>query len=153
MTKWDSDVFGGPGLGIQARRTPEIFLGVERILDPQTKFSFNLTYGRPKGYLSDPYRIIGLTETLFAGQPEEVDAVYPYSENRPNKRETLVSYLEGVRLFKKLDASRSLLSIFHGRLRSLRSHLRISMVAKIRDKFVLRPLFRHYRQNAADFYF
>ena len=150
----DSDVPGGPGLGIQARRTPEIFLGVERILDPQTKFSFNLTYSRPKGYLSDPYRIIGLTETLFAGQPEEVDVVYPYSENRPNKRETFVTYLEGVRLFKELDASAEASYRFFTDDSDLSGHtFEFQWLQRFGDKFVLRPLFRHYRQNAADFYF
>ena len=63
----DSGVPGGPGLGIRGKRTPEIMLGVSRILDPKTTLSLNLSYGRPKGYLSDPYKQIGLTEILFPG--------------------------------------------------------------------------------------
>ncbi|MEC7626611.1 MAG: DUF3570 domain-containing protein, partial [Verrucomicrobiota bacterium] len=105
-------------------------------------------------YLSDPYRIIGLTETLFAGQPEEVDVVYPYSENRPNKRETFVSYLEGVRLFKELDASAEASYRFFTDDSDLSGHtFEFQWLQRFGDKFVLRPLFRHYLQNAADFYF
>ena len=40
----DSDVDGGPYLGILKRRTPEIFLGMHRIIDPNTTLSLTLTY-------------------------------------------------------------------------------------------------------------
>ena len=147
----DSNVPGGPGLGIQSRRTPEIFLGIHRILDPQTTLAFNLTYGRPEGYLSDPYKQIGRTEPVFPGSSDE--DFYLYAENRPNERETFVAYLEGVRLFMELDASAEASYRFFSDDADLSGHtFEFQWFQRLGDKFVLRPLLRHYQQNAADFY-
>ena len=76
----NSDVPGGPGLGILSRKTPEIFLGVHRIIDPKTTFSLNLTYGRPEGYLSDPYKQIGRNEPLFSAVWKKI---FLYSKTAP----------------------------------------------------------------------
>ena len=102
----DSGVPGGPALGIQSKRTPELMLGLYRMLDAYSSVSFNLTYGRPKGYLSDPYKQIGATETLFPGDPLlEQDVFYLYPENRPDKRDTFTAYLEGKKYFSELEGS------------------------------------------------
>ena len=58
----DTSVPGGPGLGFLDKDTPEIVLGFYRILDDRTTLSLDVTYGRPRGYLSDPYKQIGLGE-------------------------------------------------------------------------------------------
>jgi len=145
----DTDVLGGPGLGIQSRRTPEIFLGIERILDPQTTLAFNLTYGQPEGYLSDPYRLIE-----YSVLSNTTKDFYRENENRPNERETFAAYLEGVRMFKELDASTEVSYRFFADDSDLSGHtFEFQWLQRIGDKFVLRPLLRHYIQNQADFYF
>ena len=150
----DTDVNGGPWLGIQSRRTPEIFLGVERILDPQTTLAFNLTYGQPEGYLSDPYRIISYPFVFFEGTAVEEQVLLKGWENRPNERETFVAYLEGVRLFKELDASTEVSYRFFTDDSDLSGHtLELQWFQRLGDQFVLRPLLRHYIQNQADFYY
>jgi len=147
----DSDVPGGPGLGNLSRKTPEIFLGVHRIIDPKTTFSLNLTYGRPKGYLSDPYKQIGRNEPLFLGSLEE--DLFLYSENRPNKRETFVAYLESARYFEKLDATLESSYRYFTDDSDLSGHtLEFQWLQRLTDRFILRPLFRYYIQNPADFY-
>ena len=150
----DTSPTGLPGFGIQARRTPEIFLGIERILDPQTTLAFNLTYGRPEGYLSDPYKVVGLMYTLFAGEPYEMQLMDSHPENRPNERETFAAYFEGVRMFKDLDASAEVSYRFFADDSDLSGHtFEFQWLQRIGDKFVLRPLLRHYIQNQTDFYY
>jgi hypothetical protein len=147
----DSDVPGGPGLGILSRKTPEIFLGVHRIIDPKTTLSLNLTYGRPKGYLSDPYKQIGRNEPLFLGSLEE--DLFLYSENRPNERDTFVAYLEGARYFENLDATLESSYRYFTDDSDLSGHtLELQWLQRLNDRLILRPLFRYYLQNPADFY-
>ena len=150
----DSGVPGGPGLGIQAKRTTEVMFGIHRILDPKTTLSLNLTYGRPDGYLSDPYKQIGRTETLFPGDPiRERQEFYLYPENRPAGRETFVAYLEAVRYLERLDASVESSYRYFSDDAGLKGHtLELQWFQKMGEKFVLRPLFRHYLQGACDFY-
>ena len=150
----DTSVTGVPGFGIQSRQTPEIFLGIQRILDPKTKFAFNLTYGRPEGYLSDPYRIIEYPFIWFEGEPDEFKDLLYGAENRPNERETFAAYLEGVHMFKELDASTELSYRYFSDDTDLSGHtFEFQWLQRFGDKFILRPLFRHYIQNQADFYY
>jgi len=149
----DSGVSGGPGLGIQGKRTPEVMLGVRRILDPKTTLSLNLSYGRPKGYLSDPYKQIGLTEVLFRGTAREREEFYLYPENRPEERETFVAYLEGVRYLEKFNSSVESSYRYFQDDSGLEGHtMEIQWFQRVGEKFVVRPLFRHYLQRASDFY-
>ncbi len=150
----DSGVPGGPNLGIQTRKTPELMLGVHRVLDPQSTIALNLTYGQPKGYLSDPYKQIGLTETLFPGDPIlEKEVFYLYPENRPDERETFVAYLEGTRYFKDLDGSVEASYRFFSDNDGLEGHTyEIQWFQRLGEKFVLRPLYRFYHQKEVDFY-
>jgi len=154
----DSDVFGGPYLGILKRRTPEIFLGLNRIIDPKTTLSLNLTYGRPKGYLSDPYKQIFNSRTVVLGRDSEGNLITdltpnPNPENRPNKRETFVAYLEGSRYFEKLDATLESSYRYFTDDSELSGHtLEFQWFQRLSDRFILRPLFRYYLQNPADFY-
>ncbi|NDH17722.1 MAG: DUF3570 domain-containing protein, partial [Opitutae bacterium] len=149
--KVDSNVPGGPSLGIVSRKTPEVFLGIHRIIDPQTTLSLGLTYGHPKGYLSDPYKQVGRLEPVFPGSLEEDFYLYP--ENRPNERDTFVAYLEGVRYFNQLDATLESSYRFFTDDSDLSGHtLEIKWLKRLNDKLIIRPLFRYYAQNPADFY-
>lgn len=147
----DSNVPGGPGLGILTRETPELFIGIHRIIDPKTTLSFNLTYGIPQGYLSDPYKQVGRTEPVFPGSTRE--ELYLYPENRPNKRKTFVAYLEGIRYFEKIDASLEASYRYFTDDSDLSGHtMELKWFKRLGDYLVLRQLFRYYKQNAADFY-
>ncbi len=145
----DDEVDTGYLLGTQARRTPEMFLGIQRILDPQTTVAFNLTYGRPEGYLSDPHRVIEYAVLLSDGKKFFWD-----NENRPNERETFAAYFQGIRMFKDLDASAEASYRFFADDSDLSGHtFEFQWLQRLGDKFVLRPLLRHYIQNQTDFYY
>ena len=150
----DSDVNGGPRLGIQSKKTPELMVGVYRMLDSKSSFSLNLTYSRPKGYLSDPYKQIGATKTLFPGDPVlEKDILYLYPENRPDERETFTAYLEGKKYFEELDGSIDTSYRFFTDDSGLSGHtIELKWMQRLGEKFVVRPNYRFYQQTQADFY-
>lgn len=150
----DTSVPGGPGYGDQSKFTPEVFFGIERLLDEWSSVSLNFTFGWPEGYLSDPYKQIGQTITLFPGDPvRERDIMFLFPENRPNKRETFVGYLEWKRYFENLDASIEGSYRFFTDNDGLRGHtFDVQWFHRFADSFVLRPFARYYIQDAADFY-
>lgn len=150
----DSGVPGGPALGIQSKRTPELMFGLYRMLDAYSSVSFNLTYGRPKGYLSDPYKQIGATETLFPGDPLlEQDVFYLYPENRPDKRDTFTAYLEGKKYFNELEGSLETSYRFFADNSDLQGHtIELKWLQRVGEKIVLQPMYRFYQQSQADFY-
>ena len=145
----NTDVFGGPKLGIQKKHTPDFFLGIERLLDPKTVVSLNFTYGRPEGYLSDPYKGVQHTVEPFPG----IELLKLASENRPDERETFIAYLEGKRYFEKLDASIEASYRYFADDRDLVGHtFDLQWFQRFGDAWVLRPGFRYYTQDAANFY-
>ena len=150
----DSSVPGGPGLGIRNKRTPEFSLGAFRILDPKTILALNLSWGRPEGYLSDPYKQVGLTEILFPGDPaREREVFYLYPENRPDQRKTFVAYLEGTRYLEDLEASAEASYRYFSDDAGLLGHtVELKILKRVGEKFVVQPLYRHYLQDAADYY-
>ena len=150
----DSGVPGGPALGIQSKRTPEVMLGLYRMLDAYSSISFNLTYGRPKGYLSDPYKQIGATETLFPGDPLlEQDVFYLYPENRPDKRDTFTAYLEGKKYFRELEGSLQTSYRLFADNSNLQGHtIELKWLQRVGEKIVLQPMYRFYQQSQSDFY-
>ena len=135
-------------------RLLEEMVGVYRMLDSKSSFSLNLTYGRPKGYLSDPYKQIGVTETLFPGDPVlEKDILYLYPENRPDERDTFTAYLEGKKYFEELDGSIDTSYRFFTDDSGLSGHtIELKWMQRLSDKFVIRPVYRFYQQSQADFY-
>ncbi len=150
----DSGVPGGPALGIQSKKTPEVMLGVYRMLDAKSSVSLNFTYGRPEGYLSDPYKQVGLTETLFPGDPiNEREVFYLYPENRPSERDTYTVYLEGKRYLQELDASIDTSYRYFTDDSGLSGHtIEFKWLQRMGEKLVIQPLYRIYQQSQADFY-
>ena len=151
----DSSVPGGPGLGIQKKRTPELSLGFYRILNPKTTLVVNLAWSRPNGYLSDPYKQIGITETLYPGDPvNEREVFYLYPENRPDKRNTCVLYTQGVRYFETTNSSAEISYRYFADDAGLSGHTyELGWLKRIGEKVVLQPIGRLYLQDAADYYF
>ena len=145
----DTDVVGGPGMGIQKKHTPDFFIGIERLLDPKTVISLNFTYGRPEGYLSDPYKGVQHTVEPFPG----IQFLKLTSENRPDERETFIGFLEGKRYFEKLDASIEASYRYFADDRDLVGHtFDLQWFQRFGDSWVLRPGFRYYYQYAANYY-
>ncbi len=150
----DSSVPGGPGLGIRSKTTPELSIGAYRVLNPKTTLSLNLTWGFPKGYLSDPYKQIGLTETLFPGHPTlEREVFYMYPENRPDERRTFVLYTEATRYLEGMQASvEGSYRLFSDDASLLGHTIELKLLKRLGEKFVIQPNYRYYQQDSAEFY-
>ena len=150
----DSSVPGGPSLGIQSKKTKEIMFGLYRMIDKKSSISLDITYGRPEGYLSDPYKQIGITETLFPGDPvNERDVFYLYPENRPGKRQTFTTYLEAKRYFEDPDGTlETSYRLFADDSDLLGHTFEIKWIQRIGDSFAIQPTYRFYTQTEADFY-
>ena len=152
--KVDSGVPGGPSLGILSKRTKEIMFGLYRMIDPTSSISLNLTFGKPKGYLSDPYKQIGLTETLFPRDPIlEKDVFYLYPENRPHKRNTYTAFVEGKKYFKDIKSTLEGSYRFFADDYNLMGHtIELKWIQRLNDSLIIQPFYRFYTQSQADFY-
>jgi hypothetical protein len=141
----DTNVDGGPYLGDQTKHTPEILLGVHRILDPKTTLAVNLSYSRPSGYLSDPYKRVPYYN--------EWNDMILTPENRPDARNMYVVFVEGTRYIESLRSSVQGSYRFFADDSGLRGNtLEVQWFQRFGENFVVRPLLRYYNQSAADYY-
>ncbi len=141
----DTNVPGGPYLGDQIKHTPEILLGVHRILDPKTTLAVNLSYSRPSGYLSDPYKRVPYYN--------EWNDMILTPENRPDARNVYVVFIEGTRYVESLRSSLQGSYRFFADDSGIRGNtLEVQWFQRFGENLVVRPLLRYYNQSAADYY-
>jgi hypothetical protein len=149
----DTNVDGGPYLGDQTKHTPEILLGVHRILDPKTTLAVNLSYSRPSGYLSDPYKRVFYYDKIEFPPDEVIFVTRPQSENRPDARNVYVVFVEGTRYIESLRSSVQGSYRFFADDSGLRGNtLEVQWFQRFGENLVVRPLLRYYNQSAADYY-
>ncbi|MBT7742274.1 MAG: DUF3570 domain-containing protein, partial [Opitutae bacterium] len=96
----DTKITGYPGFDEQTKRTPDINFGAHRILDPKTTIAVNLSYSRPSGYLSDPYKNVAYYSTVHG-----IKVLRQTPENRPDTRNVYVVFVEGTRYVESLRSS------------------------------------------------
>ena len=145
------------GLVLESKKSERrsSLLDFTEYLNPKTTLAVNLAWSRPNGYLSDPYKQIGITETLYPGDPvNEREVFYLYPENRPDKRNTYVLYTQGVRYFETTNSSAEISYRYFADDAGLSGHTyELSWLKRIGEKVVLQPIGRLYLQDAADYYF
>jgi len=142
----DTQMIGYPGFDEQTKRTPEIILGAHRVLDPKTTLAVNLSYSRPSGYLSDPYKKVPY---YVEGRPW----MYYTDENRPDTRNVYVVFVEGTRYVESLRSSLQGSYRFFADDSGLRGNtLEMQWFQRFGENLVIRPLLRYYNQSAADYY-
>jgi hypothetical protein len=131
------------------KHTSEAIVGIKQLLSPLTFVSFNLTYGRARGYLADPYRVVQKSTQIFPG----IFLPRAYPENRPDRREHSIAYASVnhtvAPLHGALEAS---YRFYHDTFGTTSHTLGVAWLQKIGDRFVLSPSLRYYQQTAADFY-
>ena len=143
----DTNAKGGSGIGDQTKHTPEILLGVHRILNQKTTLALNLSYSRPSGYLSDPYK-------KFPYSVEGRPWMHYTEENRPDTRNVYVVFVEGTRYVESLRSSLQGSYRFFADDSGLRGNtLEVQWFQRFGETLVVRPLLRYYNQSAADYYF
>jgi len=149
----DTNAKGGSGIGDQTKQTPEILLGVHRILNQKTTLALNLSYSRPSGYLSDPYKSVFYYDKTEFPPDIVIDVIRPQSENRPDIRNVYVVFVEGTRYIESLRSSLQGSYRFFADDSGLRGNtLEMQWFKRFGENLVVRPLLRYYNQSAADYY-
>ena len=131
------------------KRSLDLLVGVNQLIDPLTAVTFNLTYGEADGYLGDPYKLVQKNTAVFPG----VFLPRTFNENRPDHRAKWIAYAAINRAFPELHGALEASYRYHTDDFGIMSHTVIlEWFQKLGSKFILRPSFRYYQQCAADFY-
>jgi len=127
----------------------DFLLGVTQLLDRSTTLTVNFSWGRARGYLADPYKLVQKQIEILPGFP--LDLTFP--ENRPAERDKRILYAQVMHLFEKArgtaDVSYRYFEDDHG-LES--DTIEAAWRQRAGAHWVIEPYFRYYAQNAADFY-
>lgn len=131
------------------KRTNDFIVGVTQLLDPNTSVTLNASWGRQRGYLSDPYKLVQKTTEIVPG----VSLPLTFPENRPGEREKWTALLN---LNRAIPAWRGALDLayrfYHDTYGTDASTLELAWFQRLGERLVLRPSFRWYGQSAAAFY-
>ncbi len=133
----------------ESKRTLDLIAGVTQLLDPNTFVTFNLTFSRATGYLSDPYKLIEKTVEVLPG----VFLERTFSENRPDSRTKWIALAALNRAFPNLRGAIDASYRLHHDDFGITSHtLNLEWFQQLGEKLILRPNVRLFAQSAADFY-
>jgi hypothetical protein len=131
------------------KRSNDVIVGVTQLLDPQTSITFNLTWGRARGFLSDPYKLVQKNTEIFPG----VSLPLTFPENRPNERNKGIALAGLNRSFPDLHGAIDLsYRLYHDSYDTTAHTIDAAWFQHLGEKFILRPGLRFYDQNAASFY-
>lgn len=149
----DDTVTAEPLSDERGKESLDFAVGLTQILTRKTILQANFTLGYSRGYLGDPYKSIGRSETfVIPGLPPFSEDI-AYFENRPDER---MRYVFRLGLLQYVEALRG---SFEGSYRlfqddrDLRAHtLKLQWNQEIADSLVISPYYRFYHQDAADYY-
>lgn len=129
--------------------TDDFLVGVNQLLSPKTVLTVDFTYRNSHGYEDDPYRGV-----FFNGYPQ-ADLNHPilFEEHRPNFRHAYIGYASLLQYITPLHGGVEGSYRFYDDSFGIRAHtIALSWHQKIGQMFLVSPVFRYYRQTAADFY-
>jgi hypothetical protein len=133
-----------------SKQTNDVIVGVTQLLDPRTSVSFNLTWGRQTGYLSDPYKLVQKNTEIIPG----VFLPLTFAENRPAERDKWIAMAVLNRAFPEQHGAIDFSYRFYHDTYDTNSHtLDLGWFQNFGEHFVVRPGVRFYAQSAADFYY
>ena len=132
------------------KRTNDVIVGVTQLLDPRTSVSFDLTWGRATGYLSDQYKIVQKRIEVNPGDFLPLQ----FLENRPGVRDKWIALGSLNHAFPDLHGALEASYRFYHDTYGTRAHtLELTWLQQISPTLILRPELRFYDQSAADFYY
>jgi hypothetical protein len=135
--------------GRARKQTNDVIVGVTQLVDPQTSVSFNVTWGRQRGYLSDPYKLVQRSVEIFPG----VSLPLTFAENRPVERDKYIALLAVNRAYREIRGAVDLSYRFYHDTYDTDSHtFDFGWFQEIGERLVVRPGVRYYTQSAAYFY-
>lgn len=136
------------------RRSLDLLLGLEQIIDSRTTLSLNLGYSRAWGYLSDPYKAIGKTEVIAIPGGSPIVVSNAWRENRPDERTRWTLFSEIHRYFGPVRGAVALQYRFSTDDWEIDTQMaRVEWTQKVGQYWALIPSFRYFQQSAAEFYY
>lgn len=132
------------------KHTNDIILGATQLLSPLTSVTANVTWGRARGFLQDPYKLVQKRTQIFPG----VFLPITSNENRPDYREKWILFLALNRSFPEARGALDASYRFYNDTFSTDAHtVDLSWFQRLGGKFILRPSLRVYQQSAPFFYY
>ena len=125
------------------------WVGLTQNLDRTSRINFNAEILQQVGYLTDPYKLVGVVDDvnpLTLGEP--VSVIY---ENRPDLRNSY-SLSTSYKLFIKPDVIKLGLRLYTDDWGVQSNTIDLAYRIRRTDSSYLEPLIRIYQQSAADFY-
>ncbi len=132
------------------KRTQDLIVGVTQLLDPRTSVTFNLSWGRQRGYLSDPYKLVQKDTEILPG----LSLPLTFAENRPAERDKTIALAALNRAFPAANgALEATYRFYHDTFGTGAHTVDLAWFQRLGERVMLRPGFRFYTQDAADFYY
>ena len=152
-TNDDVEEFYSPSPRVNLKkRTNDVLLGVNQLLDPHTSLAFNLTWGRAVGFLNDQHKIVPLV--YFDPGPPPATLVGSTGENRPDQRNKWIFLAALNHAFSDLNgALETSYRFYHDTFGTTAHTLQLTWIQRIGDHVILQPDLRLYDQSAANFYY
>lgn len=127
----------------------DFMVGVTQLLDRNTTLTCNLTWGRARGYLSDPYKLVQKAIEIAPGFP--LDLTFP--ENRPDERTKRIAYVQLLHLFENTRGTADVSYRYLEDDQGLESDtIELAWLQRFGANWIVQPFYRYYAQNAADYY-
>ncbi len=134
---------------VEKKRGVDLIVGVTQLLDPETALTFNVGYGRTTGFLDDPYRLIEKRTEILPGIFLPLD----YPENRPDRRTKWTALVSVNHALTPLHAAvEASYRYYRDTFGSVAHTVDLAWYQQVGAHLILRPSFRFYTQDAADFY-
>lgn len=132
------------------KRSNDLIAGLTQLLDPRTSVTFNLTWGRSTGFLSDQYKLVQKDIAVAPG----VFLPFTFGENRPDHRDHWIAYAALNHAFQKLaGAIEGSYRFYHDSFGIDAHTLELRWLQHVGKYIILQPELRLYDQSAADFYY
>jgi hypothetical protein len=132
------------------KRTHDVIVGVTQLLDPQTSVTGNLTWGRQRGYLADPYKLVQKNTEIIPG----LSLPLTFPENRPAERDKWIGFAGVNRSFPGLHGAVDLsYRLYHDSYDTTAHTIDLAWFQHLGERVILRPGLRFHDQDAASFYY
>lgn len=133
----------------KSKDTDNFLVGVNQLLSPKTVLTLNFTFRNSHGYEDDPYR------GVFFNDYPQADLNNPilFGEHRPDFKRSYIGYASVLQYISALNGGlEGSYRIYDDSFGILAHTVALSWHQKIGKIFLVSPVFRYYRQTAADFY-
>jgi hypothetical protein len=132
------------------KRTHDVIAGVTQLLDPRTSVTFNLTWGRSTGFLSDQYKLVQKSIEVAPG----VFLPFTFGENRPDHRTRWIALAALNHAFPEQHAAvEASYRFYHDTFGTDAHTIELNWLQHLGKDVILEPELRFYDQSAARFYY